>query len=229
MLPCRRPSAAPCSCCSLWASPVRVCAGGSAAPASLRARWSCSRRCRRNRRWPTATASWPWPARWSRASGSTPIGPPPRSWPACRGWGSPWPRPSWPSARPRGRSVRSRGSTGCLESVPGCSRPSPRTSHSPSRQALRSRQHPGSSHERHPLSGGRSVPGPGIRGAPPLNLNTATLSDLDNLPGIGPARAAAILQEREARGPFASVEELSRVPGLGPAAISRLRDRVVVQ
>jgi DNA uptake protein ComE-like DNA-binding protein len=37
------------------------------------------------------------------------------------------------------------------------------------------------------------------------------------------------LQERQARGPFTSVEELSRVPGLGPAAIARLRDRVVVQ
>jgi competence protein ComEA len=64
---------------------------------------------------------------------------------------------------------------------------------------------------------------------PLLNLNTATLSELDNLPGIGPARAAAILQERESRGPFASVEELSRVPGLGPAAIARLRDRVAVR
>ena len=47
--------------------------------------------------------------------------------------------------------------------------------------------------------------------------------------GIGPTRAAAILQERQARGPFASVEELSRVPGLGPAAIARLRDRVAVR
>ena len=78
----------------------------------------------------------------------------------------------------------------------------------------------------------RSVGAPAIppSGAPPprLNLNSASVSELDGLPGIGPARAAAILQEREARGPFASVEALSRVPGLGPAAIARLRDRVVV-
>lgn len=79
-------------------------------------------------------------------------------------------------------------------------------------------------------------PGRGVANAPlavprspPVNLNTATLSELDDLPRIGPARAAAILQEREARGPFASVEELSRVPGLGPAAIARLRDLVVVR
>jgi competence ComEA-like helix-hairpin-helix protein len=71
-----------------------------------------------------------------------------------------------------------------------------------------------------PVAGGPS---------PPINLNSASLSELDRLPGIGPARAAAILQEREARGPFASVEALSRVPGLSPAAIARLRDRVVVQ
>lgn len=70
------------------------------------------------------------------------------------------------------------------------------------------------------------------RGAGPparLNLNSASVSELDGLPGIGPARAAAILQEREQRGPFTSVEELSCVPGLGPSAIARLRDRVMVR
>jgi competence protein ComEA len=80
-----------------------------------------------------------------------------------------------------------------------------------------------------PLAGGVSAGSPVGGRAPPVNLNTATLSELDHLPGIGPARAAAILQEREARGPFASVEELSRVPGLGPAAIARLRDRAAVR
>jgi competence protein ComEA len=80
-----------------------------------------------------------------------------------------------------------------------------------------------------PPSGGVSRRSP-VEGRPlAVNLNTATLSELDGLPGIGPARAAAILQEREARGPFASVEELSRVQGLGPAAIARLRDRVLVR
>jgi competence protein ComEA len=88
-------------------------------------------------------------------------------------------------------------------------------------------------------SGQFARPGAQSAGAPPipppsvppplLNLNSASVSELDGLPGIGPARAAAILQEREARGPFASVEALSRVPGLGPSAIARLRDRVVVR
>jgi competence ComEA-like helix-hairpin-helix protein len=78
------------------------------------------------------------------------------------------------------------------------------------------------------LGGAPTAPPPA--GPPPrLNLNSASVSELDGLPGIGPARAAAILQEREARGPFTSVEALSRVPGLGPSAIARLRDRVVVR
>jgi competence ComEA-like helix-hairpin-helix protein len=78
------------------------------------------------------------------------------------------------------------------------------------------------------LAGGPPTDRPGTT-PPPVNLNSASLSELDRLPGIGPARAAAILQERQARGPFASVEALSRVPGLGPSAIARLRDQVVVE
>jgi competence protein ComEA len=77
-------------------------------------------------------------------------------------------------------------------------------------------------------AGAAGIPPPMVP-SPRLNLNSASASELDGLPGIGPARAAAILQEREARGPFASVEALSRVPGLGPSAIARLRDRVVVR
>ena len=58
---------------------------------------------------------------------------------------------------------------------------------------------------------------------PPLNINVASLTELDALPGVGPARAAAILQYRQQHGSFASVDDLARVPGLGPAAVARLR------
>lgn len=78
-----------------------------------------------------------------------------------------------------------------------------------------------------PVAGVAGAGAPQI--APVVNLNSASVSELDALPGIGPARAAAILQERERRGPFASIDELVRVPGLGPSAIARLRDRVVVR
>ena len=65
--------------------------------------------------------------------------------------------------------------------------------------------------------------------AAPLNLNSATLSQLDSLPGIGPAKAAAILRYRRDHGPFAAVDELARVPGFGAAAVSRLRDHLSIR
>ena len=63
----------------------------------------------------------------------------------------------------------------------------------------------------------------------PLDLNTASISELDALPGIGPSKAAAILQYRERQGRFSTVDELERVPGFGPAAVSRLRDQLVAR
>jgi competence protein ComEA len=65
--------------------------------------------------------------------------------------------------------------------------------------------------------------------APPLNLNTATAVELDALPGIGPAKAAAILQYREEHGPFADTKELALVPGFGPSLVSRLASRLTVR
>jgi competence protein ComEA len=62
----------------------------------------------------------------------------------------------------------------------------------------------------------------------PVNLNTATLEQLDALPGVGPATAKAILDERAKRGRFRSVEELLEVRGIGPAKLDALRDLVTV-
>jgi competence protein ComEA len=73
------------------------------------------------------------------------------------------------------------------------------------------------------------TPPEGTRPAVPLNLNTATITQLDSLPGVGPTKAAAILQYRQEHGPFNSVDELARVPGFGPAAISRLDQRLTVR
>ncbi|MBX2796233.1 MAG: ComEA family DNA-binding protein [Myxococcales bacterium] len=58
----------------------------------------------------------------------------------------------------------------------------------------------------------------------PLNLNTASLKQLDALPGLGAAKALAILAWRGEHGPFESVEELLRVPGIGPGTLAALRD-----
>ena len=62
----------------------------------------------------------------------------------------------------------------------------------------------------------------------PIDLNTADLAALDSLPGIGPATARAILEERTRRGGFRSTRDLLRVPGIGEGRFARLKDRVRV-
>ncbi|MEO3761167.1 ComEA family DNA-binding protein [Mycobacterium sp. B14F4] len=61
-----------------------------------------------------------------------------------------------------------------------------------------------------------------------VNLNTATVDELDTLPGIGPVTAAAIVAWRDANGQFTSVEQLGDVDGIGPARLEKLRNLVHV-
>ena len=67
-------------------------------------------------------------------------------------------------------------------------------------------------------------PQPGV----PLNLNTATPEQLDELDGIGPATAEQIVAYREAHGGFGSVDELDQVPGIGETRLASLREQVRV-
>jgi competence protein ComEA len=62
----------------------------------------------------------------------------------------------------------------------------------------------------------------------PLDLNKATAADLEQLPGVGPATAAAIVDDREQNGPYATVDDLDRVSGIGPARLEAIRDLVTV-
>jgi competence protein ComEA len=59
-----------------------------------------------------------------------------------------------------------------------------------------------------------------------ININTADTQTLAQLPGIGDVRAQAIVDDRQANGPYASVEELTRVSGIGEATVKTLRDQV---
>lgn len=62
-----------------------------------------------------------------------------------------------------------------------------------------------------------------------INLNTATLEQLDQLSGIGSMRAQAILDYRKKHGRFLSVDDLINVPGFGVKLVDRIRDEVTVQ
>ena len=61
-----------------------------------------------------------------------------------------------------------------------------------------------------------------------INLNTATASELDSLTGVGPSTAKAIIAYRTKKGSFSKVEDLLNVPGIGPAKLAALRDQVTV-
>jgi competence protein ComEA len=60
----------------------------------------------------------------------------------------------------------------------------------------------------------------------PVNLNTATAAELEQLPHVGPVLAARIVAYRDANGKFANVEGLTGVKGVGPAMLERLRPYV---
>jgi competence protein ComEA len=57
-----------------------------------------------------------------------------------------------------------------------------------------------------------------------VHLNTATLEQLDSLPGVGPVTAQKILDWREKHGAFTSVDDLDAIPGIGPARLEQIRD-----
>lgn len=79
-----------------------------------------------------------------------------------------------------------------------------------------------------PGTGGGAGPvdtGAGAEGR--VNINTASATELEELPGVGPATAQKIVDEREANGPFAAPEDLMRVPGIGEKKFESLREYVV--
>ena len=61
-----------------------------------------------------------------------------------------------------------------------------------------------------------------------VNINTATLDELDALPGIGPTAAQNILDYRLQHGPFQVIQEIQNVPGIGPATFAGIQDYISV-
>ncbi len=62
----------------------------------------------------------------------------------------------------------------------------------------------------------------------PLNINTATSSELELLPGIGPLKAQSIIKYRDMYGLFSNVDELDEVYGIGPKTVEKLRRLICV-
>jgi competence protein ComEA len=85
---------------------------------------------------------------------------------------------------------------------------------------------------------GTGTPGaPGVAGTGPdadaggealIDINTASSAQLEELPGVGPVTAEAIVDHREANGPFVTVDDLIGVRGIGEAKLAQVRDRVTV-
>lgn len=85
-----------------------------------------------------------------------------------------------------------------------------------------------------PSSPGATRPAPGAASGTssgpsvPLDVNVASVEELDGLPGVGPSTAAAIVDHRSTTGPFRSVEDLLDVRGIGDAKLDAIRDLVTV-
>ena len=79
------------------------------------------------------------------------------------------------------------------------------------------------------ISPGETLPASTVEISFPLNINTASAEELNALPGIGPAKAAAIVSYRKQNGPFRAKEDLQQVSGIGPATFANLESFIVVK
>ena len=77
-------------------------------------------------------------------------------------------------------------------------------------------------------SGGSASSGSAGTGGGKVNINTASAEELDVLPGVGPSTAAKIVADREANGPFSTIEDLKRVSGIGDKKYAELADSICV-
>jgi competence protein ComEA len=73
------------------------------------------------------------------------------------------------------------------------------------------------------LNGDAALPGALV------NINTASIAELETLPGIGPSLAQRIVDHRALNGPFATIESILDVSGIGPAKFEQIKERITVE
>ena len=84
----------------------------------------------------------------------------------------------------------------------------------------------GASAQEKPAAASKAVAKPAVAG--PINVNTASASDFEALPGIGPAMAARIVEYRQKNGPFKKLEDLMNVRGLGEKNFLKLKPQLTL-
>ncbi|HIE24753.1 MAG TPA: ComEA family DNA-binding protein [Anaerolineales bacterium] len=78
------------------------------------------------------------------------------------------------------------------------------------------------------IVGTRSNYGASSESSDRININTATLEELETLPGIGPSTAQRIIDHRQANGKFERIDQITEVSGIGPATYDRIKDLITV-
>ena len=79
-----------------------------------------------------------------------------------------------------------------------------------------------------PAVAGAPAAAPGASGGALVNINTASLSELETLSGVGPSTAQKIIDYRTANGGFTSVEQIMDVPGIGDAKFAAMKDSITI-
>lgn len=67
-----------------------------------------------------------------------------------------------------------------------------------------------------------------VAAAAKVNINTASVDELSSLPGIGQAKAEAIVKHRKEKGKFTSIEQLTEVKGIGEKMLNKMKKEVTV-
>jgi len=63
----------------------------------------------------------------------------------------------------------------------------------------------------------------------PININSASVTELESLPGIGPTKAAAVVAYRKEHGKFNNVSEVQNVSGIGPKTYTQIKDLITIK